>query len=262
MKKMIALLAALLLVFAVAVSQAEAGQDLLARIQAKGALTIATEGNWSPWTYHDEADQLTGFDIEVGTLLAEGLGVQPVFKEAEWSALLAGVETGVFDLACNGVGYTEERALKYDFSEPYVYTESVLVVRGDNTTIQTLEDLAGKTTSNSPNSTYAQLAESLGAQVTYAETLDQTLALVLQGRVDATINARGSVEDYLGQHPDANIRIVQSFPGEPVCIPIKKGEDSATLVSAVNEILSAARDSGKLSELSLKYFNADLTTKQ
>ena len=41
--------------------------DLLARIQAKGELVIATEGTWAPWTYHDENDKLVGFDVEVAT---------------------------------------------------------------------------------------------------------------------------------------------------------------------------------------------------
>ena len=81
MKKLIALLLALLLVASVA-AVAEEG-DLLARIQERGTLIIATEGNWSPWTYHDENDVLTGLDIEIGTLIAHGLGVEPEFQETD-----------------------------------------------------------------------------------------------------------------------------------------------------------------------------------
>ena len=257
MKRILAVLMTLMMLGAAAAASAEG--DLLEAIQQKGKLTIATEGNWSPWTYHDENDTLTGFDIEIGTLIAEGLGVTPEFKEAEWSAILAGVETGVFDIACNGVDYTEERAEKYAFSDPYVYTEIVLVVAKDNEDIKEFADLNGKKTSNSPNSTYAQRAEALGAEVTYAETLEQTLQLVLQGRVDATINAKGSVEDFLGEHPDANIKIVETVPGDPVCYPVRKGAESDTLVAAINEILAKAREDGTLAALSIKYFGADLT---
>ena len=259
MKKLFALLAALVLL-AVSVSAfAEGEKDLLARIQERGKLIIATEGNWSPWTYHDESDVLTGFDIEIGALIAKGLGVEPEYMETAWDAILAGVDSGRFDIACNGVDYTEERAQKYDFSDPYVYTEIVLVVRGDNDSIQSFEDLKGKKTSNSPNSTYAQRAEDLGASVTYVDTLGETLEMVLQGRVDATINAKGSVEDYLSEHPDANIKIVVTAPGDPVCYPVRKGADSASLLAAINEILSQAREDGTLAALSQKYFNADLT---
>ncbi len=260
MKKWLAAVLALVMLLSASLAMAEG--DKLSEIQARGQLIIATEGNWSPWTYHDENDQLTGFDIEIGRLIAEGLGVTPEYKEAEWSAILAGVDSGVFDIACNGVDYTEERAEKYAFTDPYVYTEIVLVVSKDNTDIHSFADLAGRKTSNSPNSTYAQRAEQLGAEVTYAESLYDTIQLVLSGRVDATINAKGSVEDFLSEHPDANIQIVETIPGDPVVFPVQKGEGTDTLVAAINEILAKAREDGTLSALSIKYFNQDLTTPQ
>ncbi len=256
MKKLIALLLALLIAGAFT---ALAEDDLLARIQARGTLVIATEGNWPPWTYHDEGDALTGLDVEIGTLIANGLGVAPDFQETVWDAILAGVDTGRFDIACNGVGYTEERAEKYSFSTPYVYTPKVLVVRGDNDDIHTLEDLAGRTTANSPSSTYATLAEEYGATVTYINTLDETIQLLEQGRVNATINARVSIEDYLAGHPDADIKIVQELPGDPVAFPMRKGEDAESLVAAVNGILDQARQDGTLAEISLRYFGEDRT---
>ncbi len=260
MKKLLALVFVLILAVVSVSALAESGEkDLLARIRERGTLIIATEGNWSPWTYHDENDVLTGFDIEIGALIAESLGVKPVYMETAWDAILAGVDSGRFDIACNGVDYTEERAQKYDFSDPYVYTEIVLVVRADNDSIHSFEDLKGKKTANSPNSTYAQRAEAVGASVTYVDTLDQTLTLVLQGRVDATINAKGSVDDYLSEHPDANIKVVVTAPGDPVCYPVRKGADSASLLAAINEALAKAREDGTLAVLSEKYFGTDLT---
>ena len=258
MKKLIAVLTALLLLTA----SAAMADSALEKIQAKGSLVIATEGCWSPWTYHDENDVLTGFDIEIGALIAEGLGVKADFQEVPWESILVGVDTGAFDIACNGVGYTEERAEKFDFSTPYVYTEAVLVVRKDNEDIRSLEDLKGRKTSNSPNSTYALKAEEMGATVDYVDTLGETMMMVIDGRVEATINAKGSVDDYLSEHPDAEIKVVQVFAGEPVCYPIKKGEDSATLLNAINEVLETLRSNGKLAELSVKYFGEDLTKAQ
>ena len=238
----------------------EGEKDLLAQIQERGTLVIGTEGNWAPWTYHDKDDKLVGLDIEIGTLIAEGLGVKADFQETDWDAILAGVDSGRFDMACNGVGYTAERAEKYDFSTPYVYTPKVLVVRGDNTDITKLEDLDGKKTANSPGSTYADLGAQYGAEVTSANTLDQTIELLLQDRVDATINAKGSIDDYLAEHPDADIKIVQQLDGDPVAYPMPKGSES--LVKAVNDILDELRENGKLAEISLKYFNEDMTKAQ
>ncbi len=257
MKKLIAV-ALLLALIALLPALAEGG-DLLTRIQARGTIVIATEGNWEPWTYHDENDVLTGFDIELGRLIAQGLGVEPDFQETAWDSILAGVDAGRFDIACNGVGYTEARAEKYSFSEPYVYTPKVLVVRGDNADINSLEDLAGKTTANSSSSTYAALAEQYGATVTYVDTLGETVQLLTQGRVDATINALASIESYLDEHPEADLRIAQQLPGDPVAYPVRKGEDTESLVAAVNEILESARQDGTLAELCVRFLGGDFT---
>ena len=256
MKKLLVIALALVLALSAA---AFAEGDRLAEIQARGTLIIGTEGNWSPWTYYDENDVLMGLDVEIGTLIAQGLGVEPEFQIAVWDALLAGVESGRFDIVCNGVGYTEARAEKFSFSTPYVYTHKVLVVGADNEDIHTLEDLAGKTTANSASSTYAALAEAYGATVTYVDTLSETVLLLQQGRVDATINAQVSIEDYLREHPDAPIKVVQVLEGDPVAYPIIKGEDSESLLAAINDILEAARQDGTLSAISEKYFGLDLT---
>ena len=65
--------------------------DLLSRIQQKGEIIVAMEGTWAPWTYHDENDNLVGYDVEVATEIAKKLGVEPQFVEGEWDGLLAGV---------------------------------------------------------------------------------------------------------------------------------------------------------------------------
>ena len=239
--------------------ESEGAKDALEAIKARGTLVIAMEGNWQPWTYHDAEDKLTGFDVEVGALIAEGLGVKPEYKETAWDGILAGVDSGRFDIACNGVGYTEKRAEAYNFSTPYVYTEMVLVVSADNEDIKSLEDLKGKKTANSPNSTYAMRSEAAGAEVTYVDTLGETMEMLQQGRVDATLNAKDSVDAYLAEHPEAKIKVVLSVAGEPVAIPMQKGEQTETLKAEINRILEEARQNGKLAELSQKYFGRDLT---
>ncbi len=261
MKKLMAMLAAMVML--ITASAALADQSLLEEIQQRGTMVVATEGNWSPWTYHEKAGEpLTGFDIEIANLIAQRLGVTAEFQEVPWESILAGVDQGRFDIACNGVDYTEERAEKFAFTDPYVYTEAVLVVRKDNEDIHTIEDLAGKTTSNSPNSTYAQMAEAAGSTVAYVDTLGETMMMLEQGRAEATLNAKGSVEDYLREHPDANIKIVLTMPGAPVCYPLRKAENTETLLEAINGILAQLREEGILSELSVKYFGQDLTERK
>ena len=259
MKKLFSLILALALLVSAAAAFAEEG-DLLSQIKERGTLIIATEGNWYPWTDMDTEGNFLGMDIDIGTRIAHELGVEPQFMKTDWDAILAGVDSGRFDIACNGVGYTDERAEKYAFSTPYVYTHKVLVVRNDNEDIQTVDDLKGRTTANSQGSTYATIAEEYGATVSYASTLADTIMLLEQGRVDATINAQISIDMYLSEHPEANIKVVQVLPdAEPVAYPMRKGADTDTLVEAVNEILEQMRQDGSLAEITIKHTGRDLT---
>ena len=244
----------LLLSLCLTSSAAQEG-DLLARIREKGYIVIATEGDWSPWTYHDESNTLMGFDVELGKKLAEYIGVEARFEETNWDAILAGVDSGRFDIACNGVSVTPARSEKYDFSVPYVYSKTVLVVRGDNDTIHSLEDLKGKKTANTISSIFAGIAESYGASVVGVEALVDTIQQVLQGRVDATMNSRMTINDYLKEHPDSNLKIVDETAGDIVAVPVRKGEDAASLLALINEAIESMRADGTLSELSKRYFD-------
>jgi len=235
-------------------------KDQLARIKEAGKITVAMEGTWAPWTYHDENDELVGFDVEVAQNIADKLGVEAEFIEGEWDGLLAGLEAGRYDIMVNGVDYTEERAEKYDFSDPYVYIKTAIIVRGDNTDINSFEDLNGKNTANTISSTYAELAESYGAVTTGVDDLNQTMELLIQGRIDATLNAEVTYYDYMKAHPDANLRIAAlTEDANHVCIPLRKGEDSASLREAINQALEELRADGTLGEISVKYFGGDIT---
>ena len=236
--------------------------DLLSAIKERGYITVAMEGTWAPWTYHDEDDNLVGFDVEVAKAVADELGVDVQYQEGEWDGLLAGVQSGRYDIMVNGVGYTEERAQAYTFSDPYCYNKTALIVKGDNEDIKSLEDLNGKTTCNSANSTYQLIAEEYGANVLDVETLDGTLEMVLAGtdRADATLNAEASFLDYMNAHPDANLKIVDYYPeSEKVCIIMPKGDSSDSLKEAINSAIEKLRADGTLSELSNKYFGGDIT---
>ncbi len=241
---------------------ASEGEDHLARVKKAGKLVIAMEGQWAPWTYHDENGDLVGYDTEVGRAIAEKLGVTAEFVEGEWDGLFTGLDGGRYDCIINGVEITPERTEKYDFTTPYAYIKTALVVSEDNTDITTFEDLKGHSTSNSLGSTYADLAEKYGATVSNVDTLSETIDMVLSGRVDATLNAEVSFYDYLAEHPDAPFKIVAlTEDASEVSIPLVKGDDNDTLRAAIDQAVLELSVDGVLSELSQKYFGSDISQK-
>ena len=218
-------------------SSASASGDLLEQIQSKGEIVVAMEGTWAPWTYHDEDDNLVGYDVEVAQQIAEKLGVKATFVEGEWDGLLAGI-----------------------FSDPYAYNRTAVIVNSANDEIQSMEDLDGKSTANTISSTYAEVAEKYGAAVTGVDDLEQTFELLLSGRIDATLNAEVTYYDYMKAHPDAEIKIACLDPeSTKVGIPMKKGDETKTLLEAVNKALGELAEEGTLTELSEKYFGTDIS---
>ena len=239
----------------------EATGDHLARIKQQGQIVVAMEGTWAPWTYHDESDALVGYDVEVANAIAGKLGVKASFVEGEWDGLFAGLDADRYDLVVNGVDITEERSRKYEFTTPYSYNKTAVIVSSDSNDIKSFEDLKGKKTANTISSTYAEVAESYGADVTGVDDLNQTFQLLITGRIDATLNAEMTYYDYMKAHPDAKIKIAAlSKDATHVAIPVKKGEDSASLVEAINKALEELKADGTLSKLSIKYFGTDITT--
>ena len=243
-----------------AASVAPAAGDQLSNIQSSGKVIVALEGAWQPWSYHDESDTLVGYDVEVSRAIAEKLGVEPEYVESDWDSLFAGLDAGRYDMVCNGVEVTEERAKTYAFTTPYGYIHTALAVRKDNTDITSFEDLKGKTTANSLASTYMELAESYGATVQGIDTLEETIQLLTAGRIDATLNADVSFYDYLNVHPDADFKLVaQTAEASHVAIPVLKSEDTAYL-DALNTAIEELRADGTLKTLSEKYFGQDISS--
>ena len=260
MKKVLAVLLSILMLSACSAKSNTSDVELnsLEAVKQRGKIIVAMEGTWQPFTYHDENNNLVGFDVEVAKYIADYLGVEVEYVEGEWDGLLMGVESGRYDMLVNGCDVTDERKQTYDFSDAYAYDKVVVMVKEDNDDIKTMEDLKGKTTANTISSTYAQIAERYGATVNGVDDLIQTIELLKNGRVDATINAEVVYLDYTKTVDDAGVKIAcYADDVWEIAIPMKKG--SPELVAAVNEAIAAAHADGTLSKLSEKYFGIDIT---
>lgn len=233
-------------------------QTALDDIKSAGALRIGTEGTYAPFTFHDDTGALVGFDVAIGRAIAEKLGVEAEFVEGPWDGLIAGIDANRYDVVINQVGINEERQAKYDFSEPYIASKAALVVREDNADITSFESLAGKKAAQTLTSNFGKLAESYGAELVGTEGFDQSIALVIQGRADATINDSLSFYDFKTQQPDAEVKVVATaadadFSG----VLLAKGKPE--LLAAINEALAAIKADGTYAEISQQYFGEDVS---
>lgn len=263
-KRMLAILLSLL-TFAMAISgcsgkKESAEKSLLEQIKERGYLMVGTEGTWSPYTYHDENDNLVGFEVEVAKVIADYIGVEVRYTETVWSSIFAALDAGQVDIIVNAVTATDDRKEKYDFSTAYNYSQYAMLVRADNDEINTLADVKGKIASNNPTSTIGVFAEEAGCVFDDVEEAAQAISEVLNGRADVTFNTLVSLADYLKQHPEQKdqFKIITVSDPEPTeYVPVVKGNED--FVKVIDEALDKARKDGTLTAISMKYFDVDTT---
>lgn len=135
--------------FAACGSTSGAGSDdsaisELEHIKKNGEIVFGTEGTYAPFSYHDTDDNLTGYDVEVATAVAEELGVKAKFVETNWDSLLAGVDAKKFDTVADQVTPNDGRKQKYDFTDLYTYSQGVAVTKKGNDDIKSFSDIKGK----------------------------------------------------------------------------------------------------------------------
>lgn len=242
---------------ALAAIPGHAGENFDA-IKSAGVIKIGTEGTYAPFTYHDDTGKLVGFDVEIGEAVAERLGVKAEFVEGKWDGLIAGLDAKRYDVVINQVGITEERKAKYDFSQPYVASKAALIVREDNADITDFAHLSGKKAAQSLTSNYGKMAQEAGAEVVATDGFDQSIALVVQGRADATLNDSLSFFDFKKKQPNAPVKIVATQgDASESGILIRKGD--AELVDAINKALDEIKSDGTYQKISEKYFGEDVS---
>lgn len=233
-------------------------QSELDQIKTAGVFRIGTEGTYAPFTYHDDSGALVGFDVEIGQAIAAKLGVKAEFVEGQWDGLIAGLDANRYDSVINEVNITEARKAKYDFSNPYIVSKAVLIVRGDNTDVKTFDDLKGRKAAEALTSNFGALATKYGAELVGTDGFDQAVALLIDGRAEATINDSLSFLDFKKHKPDANLKIVaQQDNADSSGAIIRKGEPQ--LLAAINKALDDIKADGTYKKIADKYFGQDVS---
>ncbi|GAA2915967.1 amino acid ABC transporter substrate-binding protein [Enterococcus pseudoavium] len=258
MKKSLIAIASLLVVGVLFLAGCQSQESEKAQGSTKNVLRVGTEGTYSPFSFRDEKDQLTGYDVDVAKAVAKKINYKIKFVEAPWDSMLAAFDAKKSDVIFNQVSVTPERKEKYLFSTPYSVSHPALIVNKDNDEIKDFADLKGKTSAQSLTSNYAQMAEELGAEISSVDGFSKAVELVGDNRADATLNDDVTYYDYLNQKPNAPIKIVKtSDEATEVAAMFHKGDEK--LVEKVDKAIKELEADGTLTKLSEKYFKKDIS---
>lgn len=229
---------------------------LLDDIVDDGVLVVGTEGTYSPFSYQGEDGELTGYDIDVVRAVADELGVRVEFVQTPFDAIFAGLQSERFDLIANQVTINSERENAYDLSKPYTVSEGEILTAANDDTIDSVADLAGKTTAQSSTSNWADVAAEAGANVEAVEGFVQAVTLVKDGRVDATVNDSLAIAEYLAQTGDTGVEVAAQT-GDTSYQAFAARQDSG-LMGEIDAAIDTLQADGTLAQISERYFGSDI----
>lgn len=232
--------------------------------KAREVVTVGTEGVYAPFTYVDEKNNLTGYDVEAVKEIGKLLNIEVKFVPTPWDSMFLSLETKKFDLIANQIAKNPDREKKYLFSDSYLISGAQIIVRSDKTGINDLEDLKGLKVGIGVGSNYAKILEDANKDKKIdIKYYDGNLTTVLQdiaaGRIDATLNDRLTV-GYNVKKLGLKVKLV----GKPVALVpshfvFRQDKDGEELRDRFNKALAALKKNGRLAKLSTEWFSADFT---
>jgi polar amino acid transport system substrate-binding protein len=223
-------------------------------------ITIAVENMYPPFNFINSDGQPEGWDYDVLTIICERLNCIPRFVEVGWETLINDVSTGLYDMAANGITYTEERTTLVDFSQPYVVLQQYLVIRVNESRFDSAgtfvadENLNVATFDGSTNSYLAfELVGEESPRVLLDDySVGQLAMMLITFETDAVLVDNIVAQRLVSENPD-----VLTFIEEPLTEPeelafiFTLGSD---LVAPFDAALDAMRDDGTLDDLNEKWF--------
>ncbi|MGH2699689.1 MAG: transporter substrate-binding domain-containing protein [Actinomycetota bacterium] len=250
---------------------------LLAAVQDSGVLRVSTDPAYPPQSSVTKSGEYEGFDIDVATEIAERLGVEVQWETPSWDVITAGNWAGRWDVSVGSMTVTPERAEVLEFTPAYYFTPAAVAVHGDNTSITDTEsDLDGKTIGVCGGCTYeSYLEKSLeipgyemdfiidDADVKAYDTDSSAIAALELGdgtRLDAVMSALPTLEGAIDKGKPLKL-VGDPVFYEPLAVAIDKNapEDPVPLTEEIGRIIEEMHADGTLSELSMKWYNTDLT---
>ncbi len=233
-----------------------------AATSAKKEIVVATNASPKPFNY-EENGELTGYEIEVVRAIFKDSDKYDVkFEKTEWSGVFAGLDADRYQMAVNNISYTKERAEKYLYAAPTAKNPNVLVVKKDDNSIKSLDDIGGKSTEVVQGTTTAKQLEDYNKQhadnptvLNYTKAdFQQIMSRLSDGQFDYKIFDKIGVETVIKNQGLDNLKVIE-LPSDqqPYVYPLlAKGQDE--LKTFVDKRIQELYKDGTLEKLSKQFF--------
>lgn len=229
-------------------------EETEAAAESKGTLVMATNAEFPPYEFHD-GGEIVGIDVEIAAAIAKELGMDFEVEDIAFDSIIPEVQSGKADFGAAGITVTEDRKQSVDFSDTYATATQVIIVKEDNTEIETPDDLVGKTIGVQLGTTgdiYASDIEDATIEQ-YNKGFEAVQALS-QNKIDAVIIDGEPAKVFVSENEGLKI-LDEAFTTEEYAICVKKG--NTELLEGINTAIANLKESGELQEIVDKYITAE-----
>ncbi|MBP2650088.1 MAG: tcyJ [Firmicutes bacterium] len=243
---------------------------------SKKKIIVATGGQPKPFSYVDEKNEITGYDIEIVKAVFAKLPQYEVsFEKTEFPSIFAGLDSDRYQIGANNFGMNKERKEKYIYSNPIFKNQYVIAVAANNTSIHSFNDLQGKTSEVNAGTNFTTALENYNKEhpnkpvlLSYTEgDLVPVMQNVESGKFDFQLIDAAMLQEYINQYglKLKAIPLTQE-ESEEIGAPysyliISKGQNGEQLANEINTVLAELIKDGTIINISQKYFNADYAPK-
>ena len=213
----------------------------------EGELIMATNATFPPYEFVENGEY-EGIDVEIAGKIAEELNLELVIEDVEFGSIIAGVESGKYDMGMAGMTVTDERKESVNFSETYAVAVQSVIVPADSD-IKSIDDISADTKGD----IYATDDYGDEAIVRYKAGPDAVQALA-SGKVDCVIIDKEPAKAYVAANDGLEL-LESAYAQEEYAICVAKENDE--LLEKINTALTKLKSDGTIDEIVSKYISAE-----
>ncbi len=224
-------------------------------------VVVVTENAYPPLQFLDKSGAAVGWEYDAMAEIAKRINITVKYENTSWDAMIPAVSEGQFDLGMTGITIKDERKEKVDFSEPYMRSEMLMIVRGDEARFTDAASFAAipeLLVSAQPGTSpfYAAIYNILDGneenpRVIKFETFGAGLEALKTGDVDLTLSDSTAANGYVTASNGGLKIIGEPLASEDFGFIFPKGSE---LVAPINAAIASMKADGTMDALNQKWF--------
>ncbi|WP_413222074.1 ABC transporter permease subunit [Staphylococcus aureus] len=231
------------------------------KIKERGELRVGLSADYAPMEFEHTVNGKTeyaGVDIDLAKKIAKDNNLKLKIVNMSFDSLLGALKTGKIDIIISGMTSTPERKKQVDFSDSYMMTKNIMLVKKDKVNeYKDIKDFNNKKVGAQKGTEQEKIAQTEieNASITSLSRLPDVILALKSGKVEGAVVEKPVAEAYLKQNPKLGISNVK-FNEEEKDTVISVPKDSPKLLSQINKTIKEVKDKGLIDKYMTNAANA------